>query len=214
MAHRHGVKFYASLDETRIPRCAAMRKLPILPGRMTAAFYAARFADAMASGCDGVYVFNLEGAFMNEVCSVDPCRTAGMETVRFATERGSGGYRPWRYLKDGGRFCNLPKIDPGEPLPVKPGETSAFKMFIAADSLVGHPKVTAKALTNLKGGERLALSCNGRAVEQSSVKNGCYTYVLDQGVLKAGDNDFTVVFPDVAAKGTTFNDFAIEIRYR
>lgn len=211
-AHRHGVKFYASLDETRIPGCAAKRKLPILPGRMTAPFYAARFADAMASGCDGVYVFNIEGVFMREVCSLDPCRAAGVETIRFATERGSGGYRPWRYLKDGGRFCNLPKIDPGEPLRVKGGETCAFRMFIAGDSLAGCPKVTAKALTNLKGGERLALSCNGRAVEQSSVKNGCYDYVLDQGVLKAGDNEFAVVFPDVAAKGATFNDFAVYIK--
>ena len=32
------------------------------------------------------------------------------------------------------------------------------------------------------------------------------------GVLKAGDNEFAIVFPDVAAKGTTFNDFAVYIK--
>ena len=63
---------------------------------MTLPFYAARFADAIASGCDGVYVFNIEGNFLHDVAEIDPTRTKGMETVRFAVDRGSGGYRPWR----------------------------------------------------------------------------------------------------------------------
>ena len=84
-AHRHGVKFYASMDETRIPGAAARRPIPPLKGRMSIPFYAARFADAMASGCDGVYVFNIEGKFLHQVAGIDPLRTKGRDGRPFAS---------------------------------------------------------------------------------------------------------------------------------
>ena len=210
-AHRHGVKFYASMDETRIPGVAARKKLPILKGRMTLPFYVARFADAMASGCDGVYVFNIEGAFLHDVVSIDPSRTRGLETVRFAVDRGSGGYRPWKYLKDGGRFCNLPEIDPGEPLRVKPGETCDFDMFIAGDSLADAKVITAKVMTNLKAGEKIAFSCNGRPFNVSELRAGVFGCTLPADALKAGKNTFSVAFPQTVSDKTTFNDFVLRI---
>jgi len=210
-AHRHGVKFYASMDETRIPGVVARTKRPILKGRMSIPFYAARFADAMASGCDGVYVFNIEGNFLHDVAGIDPMRTKGMETVRFAVDRGSGGYRPWRYLKDGGRFCTLPKIDPGEPLSVKPGETCAFEMFVAGDSLAGAPNATAKVLTNLKSGEKIAFSCNGRPFEMSEFRPGVFVCLLPVEALRAGKNAFAVTFSQNVFGKMTFNDFVLRI---
>ena len=210
-AHRHGVKFYASIDETRIPQKAKGSRLPILPGRMSLPFYAARFADAMASGCDGVYVFNIELDFLHKVASLDPCRTEGLETVRFAVDRGSGGYRPWRYLKDGGRFCNLPRIDPGEPLRVRPGETCTFEMFVSGTSLVGNPDISTEVLTNFKGDAHIGLSCNGASLRVSSAGGGRFMCVLPSGTLKAGSNAFSVTFPATMPEGTTFNDFSLRI---
>ena len=211
-AHRHGVRFYASLDETRIPRVAKKRDLPILPGRMSPAYYAARFADAMASGCDGVYVFNIEGEFMHRICSVDPKDTAGLEKVRFATGRGSGGYRPWMSLKDGGRFYNLPRIDPGEPRQMAAGETCRFDVFVGDDlAAANSPKITADVLTNLKGGEKIDFSCNGRRIEQVAEKEGRFTYRLPVDSLKKGDNSFAVTFPQNAPPKAIFNDFSLRI---
>ncbi len=210
-AHRHGVKFYASMDETRIPRAAARQPVPPLKGRMTLPFYAARFADAMASGCDGVYVFNIEGKFLHQVADIDPLRTKGRETVRFAADRGSGGYRPWKYLKDGGRFNNLPKIDPGEPLRVKPGETCTFEMFVAGDSLADAPNATAKVLTNLKAGETVSFTCNGRPFEATQPRAGVFVYALPVDALKPGMNAFSVTFPQTVGKDATFNDFVLRI---
>ena len=210
-AHRHGVKFYASMDETRIPGAAARRPIPPLKGRMSVPFYAARFADAMASGCDGVYVFNIEGKFLHQVAGIDPLRTKGRETVRFAADRGSGGYRPWKYLRDGGRFNNLPKIDPGEPLRVKPCETCTFEMFVAGDSLVGAPNATAKVLTNLKSSEAVSFACNGRSFEATQPRDGVFVYTLPADALKAGMNVFSVTFPQNAGKDATFNDFVLRI---
>lgn len=210
-AHRRGVKFYASMDETRIPREAERKRLPILKGRMTLPFYAARFADAMASGCDGVYMFNLEGGFLHDVARIDPACTRGLETIRFATDRGSGGYRPSFYLKDGGRFCNLPKIDPGEPLCVKPGDTCTFEMFVAGDSLVGATNATAKVMSNLKAGERISFSCNGRPFEMPEFRAGVFACQLPADAIMAGKNVFAVTFPQNAPEGTTFNDFVLRI---
>ena len=210
-AHRHGVKFYASMDETRIPGAVTRTNRPILKGRMTIPFYAARFADAMASGCDGVYVFNIEGSFLHQVAGIDPLRTKGRETIRFAADRGSGGYRPWKYLKDGGRFNNLPKIDPGEPLRVKPGETCTFEMFVAGDSLVDAPNATAKVLTNLKSDEAVAFTCNGRSFEATQPRAGVFVYTLPADALRPGMNAFSVTFPQTADTGTTFNDFVLRI---
>ena len=210
-AHRHGVKFYASMDETRIPGAAARRPVPPLKGRMSVPFYAARFADAMASGCDGVYVFNIEGKFLHQVAGIDPLRTKGRETVRFAADRGSGGYRPWKYLKDGGRFNNLPKIDPGEPLRVTPGETCAFEMFVAGDSLAGASNATAKVLTNLKAGETVTFTCNGHPFKAKQPRAGVFVYTLPVDALKPGMNAFSVTFPQSAEKDTTFNDFVLRI---
>ena len=210
-AHRYGVKFYASMDETRIPGVTARKNLPMLKGRMSIPFYTARFADAMASGCDGVYVFNIEESFLHKVASIDPLQTKGQETVRFAVDRGSGGYRPWHYLKDGGRFNNLPKIDPGEPLRVKPSETYTFELFVAGDSLIGAPNATAKVMTNLPMGTKVTFSCNGRSFDCEVPRAGVFVYTLPITALKSGVNAFAVTFPKTAVEKTTFNDFVLRI---
>jgi hypothetical protein len=209
LAHSYGVKFYASLDESRIARGASRKKLPILPGRMTREFYAARFADAIDSGCDGVYVFNIENAFMHKVCKMNPKDVSKEGKIRFAMNRGSGGYRPWRWLKDSAHFCNLSKIDPGEPLAVNPGETKTFDMYIGDDtSALKASDVIAKVLTNLKE-EKLNLVCNGVSIAPKSVKDGVCTYNVDPASLKRGLNAFSVTFPKSAPKRTTFNDFSL-----
>ena len=211
LAHSYGVKFYASLDETRIPRGASRKKLPILPGRMTREFYASRFVDAMASGCDGVYVFNIENAFMHKVCMMNPKDVSGVGRVRFAMNRGSGGYRPWSWVKDSAHFCNLSRIDPGEPLAVKAGETCTFEMFIGDDlSGLKASDVVAKVLTSLKDA-KLDLVCNGVSVAPKSVKDGVCAYNLDPALLKKGLNVFAVTFPASAPKRTTFNDFSLSV---
>ena len=211
LAHSYGVKFYASLDEKRIPRGASRKMLPVLPGRMTWEFYAARFADAMASGYDGVYVFNIENAFMRNVCTMKPKDVSGIGKIRFAMNRGAGGYRPWSRVKDSAHFCNFSKIDPSEPLAVKIGETYAFEMFIGDDlSGLKASDVVVKALTNLKDA-KLDLVCNGVSVAPKSVKDGVCTYNLDPVSLKKGLNVFAVTFPASALKRTTFNDFSLSI---
>ena len=206
LAHRYGIRFYASLDESRIPRVTDRKRLPIIPGRMTEAFYAARIADAMASGCDGVYLFNIEYDALHRMASIDPRNTASHGKIRFAVDRGSGGMRPDLYLKDGKRFDNLPKIDPGEPRAVAAGETVSFRMFF------GDPAAPVRALvqTNLPEGRTLRLSCNGRAFEAATGASGLAAFPLPAGTVRTGMNDFSVTFSMSDVAGCTFNDFALE----
>jgi len=222
-AHKHGIVFYASLDESRIERHAKVNGLPFIPGRMTRAHYAARYAAAMASGCDGVYLFNLEGAMLHEMASMDPRDVSCEEKFYFAADRGSGGYLPNMWLKDGERFNNMPRIDPGgccfdspsralRPRVLKPGETCRFRICLGDDFAGAVPprRVTATVLCGLKEGGRVALSANGRDFAASVGKNGMAVILLPSDFLRKCLNDIAVTFPE-STSATTFNDFMISV---
>ena len=84
-------------------------------------------------------------------------------------------------------------------------------MFIAGDSLVGAKDATVKALTNLKSGEKVSFSCNGRPFEMAELRAGVFVCQLPADALKAGANAFSVSFPPTAGNKATFNDFALRI---
>jgi hypothetical protein len=219
LAHKYGIRFYASIDESRISRKAQSSNAPFIPGRESKAAYAARFAEAMAAGADGVYVFNLEGRYLNEIAQIDGAHSEGLNKIYFARFRGMGGYRPTHWLKDGDRFDNLPNIDPALPKNemriYNPGERFAFRITVGDDlaSVNPPPKVTVKALTNLKADDEIGLSVNGQKLDAGTCKDGLFTCKAPAGAVRKGRNEFAVTFPGRDGK-YTLNDFAIEIRYR
>ena len=209
LAHRHGVRFYASLDESRIPRVTKAKGLPILEGRMSNGSYASRMLDAKAAGCDGVYLFNLEGAKLNAVAGLDPEREPGR--IHFAVERGSGGYRPWRYLRDGGRFSNMPRIDPGEPCRIKAGERVRFTMLIGERfGLPGIGRVRALMKTTLTKNPP-GLLVNGRRAAFLGCKDGALEYDLDDVGMNYGRNVFELDVPASVREDFVINDFAVRM---
>lgn len=209
LAHRYGVKFYASLDESRIQRVTKAKGLPIIKGRMTNGSYASRMLDAKAGGCDGVYIFNIEGPRMRGVACLNPEREPGR--IHFAVERGSGGFRPWRYLKDGGRFSNMPRIDPGEPRKIKAGEQVRFTMLIGerfGSPEIGHVRALMK--TTLKG-DPPGLLVNGRRAAFLGRKGDALEYDLDDVGMICGRNVFELEVPASVKRSFTVNDFAVSI---
>jgi hypothetical protein len=96
-----------------------------------------------------------------------------------------------------------------------PGERFAFRITVGDDlaSVNPPPKVTVKALTNLKDGDALGLSVNGRALDAGKCKDGLFTCEAPAGTVVKGRNEFAVTFPQAPGK-YTLNDFAIEIKYR
>ena len=221
LAHRYGIKFYASLDESRIERAVKRHGLRMIPGRMTIPFYAARMSAALAAGCDGVYVFNIENEFLRKVATIDP--GVAKEKCYFAVERGSGGYCPDHWLKGGWRYNRMPMLDPGgncsDEHPVGDGlvksmsgaETYPFEVALG-DDFGGsvQPKTTAEVLTNLKVGT-VMLTANGVSVGLASVRDGLFVFDIPMGLLHKGLNAFAVTFPREAPRGSTFNDFVVRV---
>lgn len=214
LAHRHGIRFYWSLDESRIPGHAKANGLPVIEGRMTAPFYAGRYSAAREAGCDGVYVFNIENEVLREMTTMDPFDVSGSEKLYFAVDRGAGGYRPERWLKGGRRFDNLPKIDPGSPLVVPAGGEYAFQMYFGDDFHgVPAPKVSAIALCSLNSG-CVELKVNGKRHVMRQESGGRYSCEVSIDAVRPGENAFAVRFPDGLSESVRFNDFAVRVRPR
>ena len=210
LAHRYGVRFYASFDDSRVELEAKRRKYPYIPGRMTLPFHAARLSAAMASGCDGVYLFNAERNRLKEIAGIRLEDLPGMDKLYFAVDRGSGGYNPWNWVKDGGRFANMPKIDPGRPLEVSSGERCVIPLFIG-DSVEGirRFRIVVRALTNLTDGEEVLISCNGYAAVSARTRGGLAEVPLENAWIRHGMNDFCVSMPTSRHGRVVFNDFVV-----
>lgn len=224
LAHRYGVRFYASIDESRIGGYVKSMGLRAIPGRMSLAHYAARMSAADAAGCDGVYLFNIENGFLHSVATLD--FRAAREKLYFAVDRGSGGYRPDSWLKGGWRYVNMPLLDPGgnctEEHPfgtkavktMKAGERYEFEIAIGDDLSASHGvKVTAIALTGLKGVSP-GVAANGSDVKLISSADGFSTYEIPAAILRKGVNSFAVTFPEMIDGATAFNDFAVKVELR
>ncbi len=215
LAHKYGAKFYASLDESRISQKNA------ISGRGTPAFYYARIAAAMADGCDGVYHFNLEYDSLNLIGRIDPNQTEGFNKLYFATERGSGGYRSWHFLKNGDRFNVLPKLDPGEPKKLEQDKPYVFSITVGDDLTSDfakelHPTAFVQILTNIEDSQRLVFACNGQVIRPRTFFEGSYAYDIPISLLVKGENEFWLTLKDGVAQkdAPVIRDFVLKIDYK
>ena len=137
LAHRYGVRFYASMDESRLRGGIGSDAKGAVPLRSSLAFYAARFAAATAAGADGVYVFNVDdvcayhgGREVSELLSIDPAAPKAPERFYFATERGSE-----RDIEDclaGGKsYARTPFLSPVDVRRLTPERSFTFRFEIA-----------------------------------------------------------------------------------
>ena len=214
IAHRHGVAFYASLDESRVPAKARKARLPQLPGRTTQgaegrAFYAARIASALAEGCDGVYLFNLEGPELRDV--VETCgRLEDAPKCHFVSGRGSGGAQPHHYLKDGDRFVGWTCVDPLRPMPMTDAYGKGFEIAVG-DARPGPARLA--VATDLKEGEPLDVRVNGveRALRVDA--DGIARTELADGLIVTGDNRFALrTSTEVAGRGRRLYDLSLRLK--
>lgn len=222
LAHRYGVKFYSALAESRVKgSLARLQKkgvdVRMLPGRNTIASFAAEYAAAQAAGCDGIESFNLSTIWRDvnapELLKIDPRDTKGLDKVYFALVRGSGGYSPETWLKDGGRFYRRPRIDPGwRPFELQTGKPFAFKMEIGDDPKAGG-RATVKALFTSEKPVIEKLTLNGRGLSLASFENGIHTFELGSSGWVRGENEFKLTPSTAAESKVVFCDFAVYINY-
>ena len=222
LAHRYGVKFHSALAESRVQNVVKGEQKKgnparMLPGRNTIASFAAEYAAAKAAGCDGVESFNLSTIWRSvngsKLLRIDPRKTEGLDKTYFALVRGSGGYLPEGWLKDGASHYRRPRIDPGRPLKIPTDRPFAFGMEFGDESGAKKPKVSVKALF---AGDRptvKALTLNGKALELASCKDGVHAYRADVRDLKVGLNTFEVVPNPAVGDWAVFQDFAVYVEH-
>lgn len=224
LAHKYGVKHYASMDESRIERhCkGAKQPLPVISGRNSPESYRGRTAAALASGSDGILYFNLEGKQLNETACGNMKALDGADKLYFAVERGMGGYRPEHYLKDGFvKYNAMPDLDPGRGgKKVKFSEEYVFDMMVGEDTAKapGNKKarVLAKVLADSVADVPVKLTVNGRAVPASGHdKENAALFDVPADVVKFGSNRIGITVGDAARKGdAAILDFCLRVSYR
>lgn len=222
LAHKYGVKFNSALAESRVPgyfkRVQKSNKrlanAILLPGRNTLESYAAEYAAAMAAGCDGISSFNLSctgGINKRGLLDVDPRRTKNLDKVYFALVRGSGGYRPESWVKDGGRFYRRPRIDPGILFKIPAGKPYVFHMEFGDEDWARFDMMAKAALA---GGRQVvtAFAVNGKTIPLGTFAAGVHVFPLQSGDLRRGMNEFSITVDPKFGKELAFHDFAVYLR--
>ena len=168
----------------------------------------------MAAGCDGISSFNLSctgGINARGLLDVDPRQTKDLDKVYFALVRGSGGYRPESWVKDGGRFYVRPRIDPATIFKIPTGKPYVFGMEFGDEEWANFDVVAKAALA---GGQEVVteLKVNGRTIAPGAFESGVHAFPLKPGDLRKGYNEFSVTLDPKFGKELTFHDFAVYLR--
>jgi hypothetical protein len=160
---KYGIKFYPSLDETRI------RKVNWGFHRTSIATYRARVAAALQAGADGIYFFNIEGAR-----NLHQLMRGDINDIRLDDKRYFISYLyfdPQKYLKNGDKYNKRNKLSQYSPVMVHPGSPLKFILEIGDD--FNHPAlkktlptVTAYADTADYDGKNLVLKVNGHKLQK------------------------------------------------
>ncbi|MBR4674145.1 MAG: hypothetical protein IKP00_06725 [Victivallales bacterium] len=192
LAHKYGVKFYASLDESRI-----REYLPAYGNRNSQACYAARALAARRAGADGIYLFNCERSRLT-ACGIGSIEALAFKNkVYYATVRGSGGYRPGGYLRNGESYRNMTSIEPKEPAALEANGKLDFDIEIGDDLsdkeiAARCLEVTAQMRTNQPQLDFI-LTVNGKAYHADrTADDDILEFELDKTSLQPGMNHFQI----------------------
>ena len=163
VCNQYGVKFYPSLDESRV------RKVDWSFYRTSLITYRARVAEALQAGATGIYFFNIDGAR-----NVHDLMRGNMDDIRLDDKRyfiSYLHYSPLRYLKNGDQYSSRNGVSQYSPVMVSPGKPAKFLLEIGDD--FNHPDLqdqlptlTAYADTADHNGKNMVLKLNGHPLNK------------------------------------------------
>jgi hypothetical protein len=190
LARKYGVKYYPSLDDSRVKDETA-RKL-----RASTASYRGRALSAWRAGADGVYLFNAfdpNDPIWRQLGS--PTLLAAADREYFASVLGQGAAAGGAYPH--AVFMNVSRLNPAAPFPLKPGE-SAETTFVTGESapVVAALRLQFKAPPNTA---TLAVRLNGTALSGGVARGEWLEFSLVAGALRSGANEVRVTLAAGAA---------------
>lgn len=188
LAHRYGVKFYPSFDESRIT------KADMDYYRNGAPTFWARAAGALTAGADGIYYFNRDypPSFIRHL-------RGKMADIRFEDKRYFITYvdhfRDY-YLHHGDRFYQLKHLSPNYPAVLLPGRPASYVLEFGEDfspaALQGRtPELIASLRTEVDPAA-LRFEINGAAPAFIKRENNSLRYAVPPEAMKPGRNEVTL----------------------
>lgn len=209
LGHRHGVKVYASLDESRLNDPEARRE------RMTVEAYRARAADAWAAGVDGVYLFNHfdpRSPLWRELG--DRRKLVELDKDYFASYRGIGSATFPRPV-----YQRLPTLNPTAPLPLSAGSPTGVQLYLGDEfspTATVSPNVTLRLrIPGLETADEVVVACNGNPLTAGRLAAGpkrSLEIPVDPAVLRPGRNEVTVT-PATDSSITRWDDVNLQVRF-
>jgi hypothetical protein len=211
LARKYRVKYYPSLDESRV-RDEAARKL-----RSSTAAYRGRALNAWQAGADGVYLFNAfnpKDPIWRELGSSE--RLAAADHDYFASVLGVGAAAGGSYPHAG--FMQISRLNPAAPVALKPGAT-ARETFRAGDE-VGRFGAASAAVVTLRLQFKaapvpgaLAVKLNGAILTPGVAKGDWLEFAVAPAGLKPGVNEVEVTLA-AGAPAVSWTDLYCTVRQR
>ena len=188
LCHSHGVRMYASLDESR---------LPVSPGlkRTDQATYRARAMAALRAGVDGISYFNLFSATEIRNFMWGDLEKMKLHDKRyFVSYRGArSSYSAKALLKNGLRHETLRELSVKNPARLLPGTSETYPFWVGDDMIAleregVHPvcKLTVDATIPEKC--ELKVEVNGHPASFAQADGDYHRYNIQPGWLACGEN--------------------------
>jgi hypothetical protein len=200
LGHRHGVKVYPSLDDSRV-RDETARKL-----RSSTAAFRGRAIESWTAGVDGVYLFNSfnpSDPIWRELGS--PAILRASDHDLFASVLGVGAAAGGAYPHAG--FMHIPRLNPATPIALQPGAAETVT-FNAGDRRTqngarGNAVVTLRLqFKSAPPPDAVAVSVNGVAVGGATLNGQWLEFPLALEILKTGANEVRVTLAAGAVAAT------------
>ena len=190
LARRHGVKYYPSLDESRV-RDDAARKL-----RSSTSAYRGRALRAWQAGADGVYLFNAfnpRDPIWRQLGS--PALLATADRDYFASVLGQGAAAGGAYPHV--PLMRVPRLNPASPLALQPGGSEETTLFTGESTAT--PAFLRLQFKAPPTAAALSVRLNGTPLSGGQVKGDWLEYSLAAGSLREGANAVHVTLAADAA---------------
>lgn len=205
LGHKHGVKVYPSLDESRVrdPAAKAMRS--------TVASYRGRAAAVWQAGADGVYLFNSFDPNNPIWRELGDMRTlAGLDKDYFGSIRGaaaaSGNSLPYA------AYVRTSQLNPGKILALKPGVATASAFYANEPGLAGRATKLSIQTKVATDPAQLQAKLNGAMLSHPQVEpNNWVSYVLNAADLRPGRNEVELTLTN-GAKPNAWTDLRCSVR--
>ncbi len=209
LGHKHGVKVYPSLDESRV-RDDAARKL-----RSSVAAYRGRALDAWRAGADGLYLFNSfnpKSAIWHELGS--PATLSSLDQDYFASIRGLGAAAGGTFPH--ANFIRIPQLNPARPIALKAGLSAQVSFNVGADlSPRGADGVAVTLRLQFKTAvppAELSAKLNGSALPAATVSDNWLEFQVAPKDLKSGANEVELTLGE-KARAASWTDLHCTVRF-